>query len=266
MKLYEQVESGRRFMPLLPIVARIDGRAFHKFTRGMQRPFDYRFSQCMQDTMVALLEETNATIGYTQSDEITLVWHSPTTKSQVWFDGRVGKMTSQLGAQATLVFYQQVLKLMPEYAKRNPTFDARVWVVPTRAEAVNALLWRELDATKNSISMAASTHFSHKELVGKNGAQKHEMLRTVGVNWNDYPAALKRGVYARRVVETRYYTPLEVEHLPAKHVARTSPTLSVTRSRYMVVSMPPLQQITNCEEVVFEGAEPCKGLTTGGVI
>ena len=105
MKLYEGMEAGRRFMPLLPVLARIDGRSFHSFTRGMDRPFDAVFSNAMVDTTAALVRETGACMGYTQSDEITLAWYSDNPKTQIWFDGRIAKMTSQLGAQATLIFY-----------------------------------------------------------------------------------------------------------------------------------------------------------------
>lgn len=102
MKAYEGVEAGRRLMPLLPVLARIDGRAFHSFTRGMMRPFDADLSACMVETTVALVKETGACVGYTQSDEITLAWHSPSLAQPIWFDGRVAKMTSQLAALATL--------------------------------------------------------------------------------------------------------------------------------------------------------------------
>lgn len=110
MKLYESMEAGRRLMPLLPALARIDGRAFHSFTRGMARPFDATFSACMVDTTAALVRDTGACMGYTQSDEITLAWHSRNAHSKIWFDGRVAKMTSQLAAQATLIFYRLVLE------------------------------------------------------------------------------------------------------------------------------------------------------------
>jgi tRNA(His) 5'-end guanylyltransferase len=171
MKMYEAMEARRRLMPLLPALARIDGRAFHTFTRGMQRPFDMDFTCCMIDTTVELVRSTGACMGYTQSDEITLAWHD-----HVYFDGRVSKMTSQLAAQATLTFYRWVLARMPAYADRLPTFDARVWNVPNRAEAANVFLWREWDATKNSLSMAASACYSHLALLGKNGKEKHDML------------------------------------------------------------------------------------------
>ena len=142
MKMYENAEASRRFMPMLPIMARIDGRSFSSFTRGMERPFDGTFAACMVETVRALMAETNACMGYTQSDEISLAWHSTTLKSQVWFDGRIAKMTSQIAAQATLHFYLAALKAMPQYAERLPTFDARVWQVPNRAEGANVFVWR----------------------------------------------------------------------------------------------------------------------------
>ena len=265
MKMYEDVESGRRLMPLLPALARIDGRAFHGFTRGMERPFDPVFSSCMVDTTVALVRDTGACMGYTQSDEITLAWHSQTTQSQIWFDGRVAKMTSQLAAQATLIFYRLVLERMPQYASRLPTFDARVWNVPNRAEGTNVFLWREWDAAKNSVSMAASAYYSHKELMGKNSPQKRDMLHAKGVNWNDYPVLFKRGAYVQRRIVSMPVSAEELDRLPPKHAARTNPTLVVERSVYGVLDMPPIGTVTNRDEVIFDGAIPivesCKGLT-----
>lgn len=256
MKLYEGMEAGRRLMPLLPALARIDGRAFHSFTRGMDRPFDARFSACMLDTTAALVRETGACMGYTQSDEITLAWHSQTTQSQIWFDGRVAKMTSQLAAQATLIFYRLVLERMPQYANRLPTFDARVWNAPNRAEGANVFLWREWDATKNSVSMAASACYSHKALMGKNSQQKHDMLHAKGVNWNNYPAMFKRGAYVQRRTVAVPFGVDELDRLPPKHAARTNPALVVERSVCSALDMPPLGAVMNREAVIFDGAPP----------
>lgn len=256
MKLYENAEAGRRLMPLLPAMARIDGRAFHSFTRGMKRPYDGIFSEAMVDTTIQLVRDTGACMGYTQSDEITLVWHAPSTRSQIWFDGRVSKMVSQLGAQATLIFYRLVLERMPEYARRLPTFDARVWNVPNRAEGANVFLWREWDATKNSITMAAAAYYSHNELMGKNSPQKHDMLHAKGVNWNDYPAFFKRGTYVQRRTVNKPFSAEELERLPEKHQARANTDLLVERSVCEIVSMPPLASIKNREAVIFDGAIP----------
>ncbi len=255
MKVYESAEAGRRLLPLVPVLARIDGRAFHSFTRGMARPFDTIFSGCMVKTTQDLVKETGACMGYTQSDEITLAWYSGSSKSQIWFDGRVAKMTSQLAAQATLSFYRSILATMPEYAERLPTFDARVWAVPTLAEGVNAFIWRENDAVKNSVSMAASAYYSHKQLLGKSTNQKQDLLFEVGVNWNEYPPAFKRGTYVQRRVVTRPFSAGELALLPPKHEARTNSDLVVERRECAVLSLPPLTRVVNREGVVFYGED-----------
>lgn len=257
MKLYELAEAGRKFMPLLPIIARVDGRAFHSFTRGMARPYDATMTTCMVQTAIDLLEETNACCAYTQSDEITLAWHVTDPQSQVWFDGRISKMTSQLGALATIYFYRCIVAHMPSYAELLPTFDARVWQVPNRTEGANVFLWREWDATKNSLTMAASAYYSHNELHGKNGSDKHDLLHAKGVNWNDYPAAFKRGTYIQRRREVRPFNATELESLPPKHHARQNPDLAIERWNIAPVEMPPLGTVTNREAVIFEGATPC---------
>ena len=175
MKMYERIEAGRIFIPTLPIIARIDGRSFHNFTKGMDRPFDSALNHMMVLTTRHLVQETQACMGYTQSDEIILAWHSDDVKSQVWFDGRIHKMVSQLAAQATLRFYTLCEEINPYYAQRMPTFDARVWQVPNRKEGANVFLWREWDATKNSISMASSALYSDRELHGKDSSAKGEV-------------------------------------------------------------------------------------------
>ena len=257
-KAYEGAEATRRFMPLIPIVARIDGRSFSKFTSGMVRPYDLTMSSMMIATTKHLVEETNASIGYTQSDEISLAWHSTDVRSQVWFDGRIMKMTSQLAAQATMIFNRLVLERYPQYYNRMPTFDARVWQVPNRTEAANMFVWREWDATKNSITMAASHYYSHVELQGKSGEEKQEMLFNKGVNWNDYPTFFKRGTYLRRVNVARRYTSEELDKLPPKHAARTNPNLTVIRTEVRAIDMPPITSVVNREEVFFDGQLPMK--------
>jgi tRNA(His) 5'-end guanylyltransferase len=260
MKMYEQRDADSRFMPLLPIIARVDGRSFHTFTRGMTRPYDADFSKCMIETTRLMVKETHARMGYTQSDEITLAWYSDDIKSSVWFDGRVSKMTSQLGALATLLFFIQVQKWDAEkgtnYASRLPTFDARAWQVPNLTEGMNAFQWREWDATKNSISMAAASMFSNKQVFKKNGSEMQEMMFQKGVNWNDYPTFFKRGTYVQRKTVSRPFSSAELDKLPAKHAARTNPALEVVRSTIEVLSLPPLGTLTNREDVIFNGASP----------
>ncbi len=257
MKVYEAAEAGRRLMPLLPAFARIDGRSFHNFTRGLDRPYDERLSRTMIDVCVFLVRETNACMGYAQSDEITLAWHSDSYDGQVFFDGRVVKMCSSLAALTSVYFYRLCLERLPSvYADKLPTFDCRVWNVPNRVEGANVFLWREKDATKNSISMAARACYGHEELESKSSSQMQEMLWQKGVNWNDYPAYFKRGTFIQRRVSACKFTVEELDSLPEKHEARRNPDLVVERADCVPLEMPPFAKVTNRVEVVFEGDEP----------
>jgi tRNA(His) guanylyltransferase len=257
MKMYERAGTPERFMPLLPVMARIDGRAFHSFVQGLERPYDTRLSRMMIDTTAYLVKETNAKIGYCQSDEISLCWQSTDPNTQIFFDGRVAKIISQLAAMTSVYFYRQcVQNLPPEYAEKMPTFDCRAWNVPTRYEASNTFLWREIDAAKNSVSMAARAHYEHKDLQDKNGSQMQEMLFRKGVNWNDYPRFFKRGTFVQRRVKLVKYTANELEKLPPLHNARRNPELEFERSEYVEIDMPPFSRVTNRDEVIFEAEEP----------
>ena len=260
MKLYESAEAGRRLMPLLPAIARLDGRAFHSFVRGLNRPFDERLSRLMIETANFMVRETVATVGYTQSDEITLAWVPADFESQIFFDGRIQKMTSMLAATCSAYFNRRLPQFLPaEYADRMPLFDARVWNVPTVEEAANTFLWRELDATKNSISMAARAYYDHAVLHEKTGPEMQELLFCKGVNWNDYPAFFKRGTYLRRESVRRPFTATELAELPLKHAARTNPELVVERSVVTSLSLPLLAKVTNRVGVLFAAAEPVSG-------
>jgi tRNA(His) 5'-end guanylyltransferase len=260
MKFYEMEQAGRRLLPLIPVMARIDGRSFSAFTRGLERPYDSRLSDLMIETVKYLVQETNANCGYTQSDEISLTWYTPTTESEIFFNGRVQKMESVLAGMTSTYFLYMLPKFLPaEYAEKLPHFDARVWNVPTLEEGANCFLWREWDATKNSISMAAQHYYSHNELMGKNGSDKQEMLWQKGVNWNDYPDFFKRGSYIQRRKTERKFTTNELEALPPKHQARLNPDLIVERTDYVRVDMPPLGKIINRVNVIYNGEEPVVG-------
>jgi tRNA(His) 5'-end guanylyltransferase len=257
MKAYEMEEAGRKLMPHLPVIARLDGKGFSKFTKDLVRPYDERLSRLMVDTVKYLVEETNALCGYTQSDEITLGWYTPPRiENLVFFEGRIQKMVSVLAGECSWIFNRLLPAYIPEKANQKAIFDCRVWAVPTLDEAANAFLWRELDATKNSISMAASAYYKHKELMNKNGAEKQDMLHAKGINWNNYPTFFKRGVYVQRKIVKRRFSVDEIANLPAKHAARTDPNLIVERNEIKALDLPPLQKITNRVQVLFFGEEP----------
>jgi tRNA(His) guanylyltransferase len=254
MKMYEGMEANRILLPGLPVCVRLDGRAFHTFTRGLERPYDERLSCMMIETTKRLVDDTHALIGYTQSDEISLIYAPAVTSEELLFGGRVSKLTSTLASIATAHFNELRRELLPN--KGIATFDCRVWTVPSKEEAVNSLLWREQDATKNSISMAASAYYSHKELQGKSGSQKQELLFQKGINWNEYPVFFKRGTYVKRVVTSRKLTTYELNDLPEKHQARLNPDMEFTRSTVTAFNMPIFGKVTNRVGVVFDNEMP----------
>jgi tRNA(His) guanylyltransferase len=259
MKKYESQTTKTELINLIPVVARLDGKSFSKFTKGLRRPYDERLSRLMINTTKFLVKEFNANIGYTQSDEISLVFYNPDPKSQPLFGNRVFKIETTLAAFASVYFNKYLSEYLPEKADKFPTFDCRVFNVPNEEEAVNALYWRELDATKNSITMAASAYYSHKQLMNKNGKVKQEMLFQKGVNWNDYPAFFKRGQYVQRKRVYRKYTTDEISVLPKKHEARINPDLKIERWEIQELDLPPLNKIENKVDVILFGKNYIKG-------
>lgn len=257
MKAYERLETGQRFVPLLPIYARIDGRGFSRFTKGFERPFDARFRAAMIDTASWLVEQTHARVAYTQSDEISLCWQADRYDASIFFEGKKQKMVSQLASLATQRFNRFLFTSddpqLNRAAERAPTFDARVFQFPTRGECANAFVWRELDATKNALAMAAREHYSHKQLLGKNGADLHELLFAKGINFNDYPAMFKRGVYIQRRRVMRELDPEQLAKIPQD---KRPPDGRVLRARTEVLDLPPILRVANRVEVLFEGADP----------
>lgn len=255
MKELERVEAGR--VLTYPICIRLDGRSFSTFTRGLRRPYDERLSMLMVDLTKALVDETNASLGYTQSDEISLVLTAPSDPTtQGYFGLRTQKIVSMTAAFATSWFTRHLVDRIPERAGRAPLFDSRAWSVPTLTEAAATILWRELDARKNAITMAASHYFSVAEIHGKTGAEKIAMLYADGTDFEAYPSFFRRGTFITRVAVSKPFTVEEIESLPPKHQARTNPNLMVTRHVLKELDLPPLAQVTNRVDVLFHGASP----------
>jgi len=263
-KALEDQEAMRKALPGLPIIARLDGRAFHTFTRGLKRPYDQRMSNLMIATTSFLVDELDARIGYTQSDEISLFWYVTDPKSELPFGGRFQKLCSVLAGLASAKFTKGIEFNIPEKEiARNgeletdytvACFDCRVWQVPTIQDVIDVFVWREDDATKNSISMAADSVYSHKELLNKNSSDKQEMLWQKGINWNDYPDFFKRGTYVRRKTEERTLTTEELSRIPESHRPHADTTFM--RSSVVTLNMPPIRKVTNLIDVLVNSAEP----------
>ena len=195
--VYQQKLPGR-----LPIMIRLDGKSFHSYTKGMKRPWDDRLNLVMDMTAKKLCEEiSGAQLAYVQSDEISIFIHSyKKFKSQVWFDGKIQKIVSISAAIASATFTAESWRLSDEKEIKPAYFDSRVFILP-EAEVANALLWRQQDATRNSVQMLARSLYSHKECTNKNSSELQEMCFQKGHNWNDIPTKYRRG---RCIVKEQY--------------------------------------------------------------
>jgi len=214
MKAYERQETGRLFLPMLPVYARIDGKGFSRLTKGMDKPFDARMSAAMVETTKYLVDKTHAVIGYTQSDEISLTWLAKDYTDSIFFDGKITKMTSVLAAMATAAFTRAIRGWEP-FEDRYPTFDARVLQLPKPYEVANMFFWRVLDAERNAVSMACRHHHSAKEMHQKNVPTMIDMLAQKDVDFEAYPDAFRRGTWVRKEAVKRRLSADERLRIPA---------------------------------------------------
>lgn len=200
------------------VYIRIDGNRFSKFTRGMNRPFDEQMSQAMVATTASLVEETGALVGYTQSDEISLILHARNPTSELWHGGKFQKLTSRSASKATHLFYRNALKFgLDKFVEHQfPEFDSRAFGVSLE-DAAKCLLWREIDATKNAIQMISRHYFSHKSLYKKNTDDQINMLTNIGIDVNNYPVGFLRGVLLKKVTKLVTLTADELQAIPAVH-------------------------------------------------
>lgn len=176
-------------------IIRVDGKAFHSFTRGLERPFDTSFMEWMDYTAKVMCEQIQGTeFAFVQSDEISLLLTDfATIQTDAWFDGNIQKMASVSASIATAYFNACQLH------KKIAMFDGRVFTIPDPTEVENYFIWRQQDATRNAIQMAGQAKFSHKRLQGVNCNQIQEMLfQEFGINFNELPAGFKRGRIIKR--------------------------------------------------------------------
>ena len=219
---YEQIPKTK-LMRRTPVAVRLDGRAFHTFTKGFQKPFDEVLVKSMQETTKYLCENIQGCVlGYTQSDEITLILVDyKNLNTAAWFDYEVQKMCSIAASMATLEFNKAFERNLSSYfcrkvvddqlnildenkrelhrayinaVDKGAMFDARVFNIP-KEEVTNLIYWRQLDAIRNSIQMVGQANFSHKELQFKSCKNIKEQLAVAkDICWDtDIPIHLQRG-------------------------------------------------------------------------
>ena len=244
MKAYEYI-TRNYLTRRVPVIIRLDGKAFHTFTRGMKKPFDDIMTKTMQNTMKYLCENIQGcVIGYTQSDEITLVLTDyATIQTDAWFSYNIQKMTSIAASMATLafnrIFGEAVCAAIDQDSSlpfnsirhsvyvgkvNKAMFDARVFSIP-KEEVCNCLIWRQQDATRNSIEAVGQAFFSHSELHKKTCDEIQEMLWSQhNINWNNFPIENKRGSCCIKEVQE---TEMEDPRNPGKMI-------TVSRRKWVV--------------------------------
>lgn len=209
MKGYEDT-TRFRLIRRMPVIIRLDGRAFHTFTKCLKHydesmkdtPFSIKMHDVMCFTTLGLMSQVqNAVFAYTQSDEISILlrdWDKHETEQ--WFDGNIQKIVSISASTASVVFnhfFDEEVRKAETY-KELAQFDARVFNLP-ESEVTNYFIWRQQDASRNSVQMLGRFHFSQKQMHGKNNSQVQDMLMLEkGINWNDIPTWMKRGTCAVR--------------------------------------------------------------------
>lgn len=219
---YEQIPKTK-LIKRIPVCIRIDGKAFHTFTRGFRKPFDEILACSMQETMKGLCEGVQGCVlGYTQSDEISLILIDyKKLNSSAWFDYEVQKICSISASLATMLFNRSFAKNAEIFLKEHESdeedqrycqalktaldkgamFDARCFNIP-KEEVTNLIYWRQLDAKRNSISMLGRAYYSEKQLYKKTSRDICQMLREEKeIEWNEIPAYQKWGSCCVKIQE-----------------------------------------------------------------
>lgn len=279
MKSYEELSTSRMLMPNTPVYARIDGRAFHTLRRGLKKPYSEEFIEAMQETCKHLVKESGAILGYVQSDEISLGWEDSTKAP---FMGRIQKLESVLASMASARFVQVVYErnmnsdvkseLYQRVIAHLPTFDCRIFNVPSMSELANCFLWRENDAIKNSITGMALSFYSHSQIQGKSGKEKILMMAEKGYNfYKDTTPSFMRGTFFHRELYKKELSPIELERIPESQRAKQievelirhpatkecEETYYALRCRIAPMVLPwRLTDTLEVEKVLFNGEQP----------
>lgn len=234
-KQFESMGTSLKFPPGGLLMARLDGNSFHTFTRGMEKPFDKKMTSTMVEVTKRLCEHFHCALGYTQSDEITLVWDltKPKKPGTIFpFDGKAAKLNSILAGFTAVQFNQLFNEDGAREAQKIALFDCRVWPIPDRNSAVRTLMWRQWDAEKNSVNSLASCHYSPSQLHGRSTKERLSMLDKSGVRWSELHDGLKRGTFVLPTVKRVQLEESLRINIPEPH--RPEPGAFVDRKIYQM--------------------------------
>ena len=262
---YEQIPKIK-LIRRMPVIIRLDGKAFHTFTKGFKKPFDEILIKTMQETTKYLCENIQGCVlGYTQSDEISLLLVDyKKLNSDAWFDYEVQKMCSIAASMVTMIFNKELIKNIKEYdikcssmiqyvelqklhndyikelnkaVEKGAMFDAICFNIP-KEEVTNYIYWRQLDASRNSVQMVGQANFSHKELKNKSCNNIQDMLMIQkGINWNDFPVYQKRGTC---VIKEEYFINDKGEEIENDFIINKSVENITMRTRWFIDKNIPL--------------------------
>lgn len=233
IKGYEQIYTSTRVSPPNYLCVRIDGKKFSKFTKGFVKPFDTRLRDAMVHVTKALVKETHASFGYTQSDEITLIYCPSEKGSEYVFGGKVSKLNSIIASMSAAHFNSYLLQFDVD---KLAYFDCRSFAAPSQIEASNVVLWRVQDARKNSISALFRWTAGHRAMDGLDQIQMKTYLKeNHSVDWNDLANCWKYGTYIKPVTIQRKLESSELTKIPEKN--RPQPDTLVTRTEIQVLDI-----------------------------
>ncbi|SDH55383.1 tRNA(His) guanylyltransferase Thg1 family protein [Microbacterium sp. 77mftsu3.1] len=226
-----------RLDPVLPVLMRLDGKAFHSYCKGLDRPYDERFMVDMDAVMVTLAREIDGTrAAFVQSDEISLLLSlglpEGETGPQLMFGGQVQKLVSISAAIASSAMNARRLGTVTD---RVALFDSRVFQLPDLAAVERYFQWRQADARVNSLGMLASAHYSHQALAGISTRERAAMLRGKGIDPDELPAGFVHG----RIVRRR---PVEKAVTFTDRRTDTESTIDVVRQETYVTAAPPFEE------------------------
>jgi|SRR5882672_10752831 len=250
MKGYEKEETNRKLDITQPVYIRLDGHRFSKFTRGLKKPYDRIIMDSMIETAKYILEQTDAIIAYTQSDEISLLYTEP----NIPFSGKIQKINSIIPALTAVKFMSLIISY--ELKDRLPHFDSRTINLPSKEEATNMILWRCMDAKKNAIQATAQQYFSHKKLHQKSQKDMLQMLADIDIDWNDpiqYPDKFKYGTFIQKRPIKKILTEQEFNEIPEQHRPESK---EVIRHQPQIINMPAFNTVKNRIEIIFNNQEP----------
>ena len=224
-------------------IIRLDGKAFHTFTKGFERPYDTKLMDAMDYTTKKLCENIQGCkLGYTQSDEISLLLTDfDNIGTSAYLGGAIQKIVSITASMASAYFNRYMLE--NQITDKLAFFDSRVFTISEAVEVENYVIWRQQDCVRNSISMTAQSLFSHKELNGVNTSGMQDLCMSKGVNWNDQPDGFKRG---RMVWKESYKKLTQIDEKNSIMADRTrwtvNPAIWITKDRENFSELVPRQK------------------------